>query len=47
MRDGLRHFPLSGDLIESMAEDIHYVPGEKNSYNGSLSPVSTLSDTDL
>ena len=39
--------PREWGLVESMAEDIHYVPGEKNSYNGSLSPVLTLSDTDL
>ena len=43
----LRHFLLSGDLIESMAEDILFVLGEKNFYNGSLSPVSIKNDTDL
>ena len=47
MRDGLRHFPLSGDLIENMAEDILHEPGEKNFYNGSLSPVPILNGTDL
>ena len=47
MRGGLRHFPLSGDLIESMAEDILYEPGEKNFYNGALSTVLILNGTEL
>ena len=47
MRDTLRLFHLNGDLIESMAEDIHYVLIEKKFYNGWTLPVSILSDTDL
>ena len=47
MKDFLRHFLLSGDLIESLAEDIRYEPIDENSYSGALSTVSILNDTDL
>ena len=47
MKDSLNNFPLSGDIIENMADDILYEPGEKNFYNGALSTVLILNDTDL
>ena len=45
MKDFLRRFLLSGDLIESLAEDILYEPIAENFYSGALSTVSILNDT--
>ena len=47
MKDVLRHFLLSGDLIENLAEAILYELIAEICYSGALSTVSIPIDMDL